>query len=144
MVGDNLSAPKWMSAVNRKADESELDEVLSAYCADKDVNHLERNLCDRGVIAARVIPLFEIYSHTNNPLHRSGFIQTVEHAEAGASYLPGSPWHFSESANLRLEAAPRVGEHSEEILVQELGITPSQYEELVAAGITGTIEEIFT
>ena len=74
-------------------------------------------------------------------MHRSGFIQTVEHAEAGASYLPGSPWHFSESADLRLKAAPRVGEHSAEILAQELGIRPEQYKELVSAGITGTIEE---
>ncbi len=141
IVGDNLSAPRWMSAVNRKADESVLDELLSVYCANKDVKELERNLSDRGVIAARVVPLLELYSHTNNPLHRSGFIQTVEHAEAGASYLPGSPWHFSESADLRLKAAPRVGEHSAEILAQELGIRPDQYKELVSAGITGTIEE---
>ena len=46
-----------MSAVNRKADESVLDELLSAYCANKDVKELERNLSDRGVIAARVVPL---------------------------------------------------------------------------------------
>ena len=73
-----------------------------------------------GAIAARVA-LFELYSHTNNPLHRSGFIQTVEHAEAGASYLPGGPWHFSESADLRLKLR-HAGEHSE-ILAQELGIS---------------------
>ena len=34
-----------------------------------------------------------------------------------------------------------MGEHSAEILAQELGIRPEQYKELVSAGITGTIEE---
>ena len=77
IVGDNLSASRWMSAVNRKADESELDELLSAYCADKDVNELERNLCDRGVIAARVVPLFELYSHTNRPLSQRVYTEQL-------------------------------------------------------------------
>ena len=141
VVGGDLRASKWLSPSVRKCAEAELDALLSAYCANEGVHELERRLCDAGVIAARVVPLRELYANTDNPLHRNGFIQPVEHSEAGISYLPSSPWHFSLSSDLRLRAAPRVGEHSQEILAKELGITFDQYQELVAAGITGTLDE---
>jgi len=54
--------------------------------------------------------------------------------------LPGRPWRFSVAAASPIRAAPCVGQHSHEVLVGELGVTEAEYAELVAAGVTGTLD----
>ena len=141
MVGGVLLESRWQSREYRKNHEDELEAYLNAWCKNRDAYDLERQLGEVGVAAARVVPLFELYTNPENALHSSGFIRQVSHPEAGPSYLPGCPWHFSQSPDLMLSAAPLVGEHSRELLRVELGIEDDEYEALVRAGITGTLAE---
>jgi formyl-CoA transferase len=46
-----------------------------------------------------------------------------------------SPYRFSETPNTIDRLAPRIGEHSAEIL-REAGYAPSEIEDLIAAGVT--------
>ncbi len=71
-----------------------------------------------------------------------GFIGEIDHPEAGPTLLPGRPWRFSATSEAPLRPSPCVGEHSREVLREELGIDDSEYEALVAAGITGTLDDI--
>ncbi len=87
------------------------------------------------------MPLYELYTNTASALHQNGFIQEVVHPEAGPSFLPGYPWHFSRSDEPSLRPSPCVGEHSQAILSEELGLDQTSYRALVAAGITGTLAE---
>jgi crotonobetainyl-CoA:carnitine CoA-transferase CaiB-like acyl-CoA transferase len=141
LVGGSLSATEWASLPYRKANEALLEEQLRRWSQDQSADTLEVTLCKIGIPAARVMPLYELYTKQTSALHEIGFIQEVHHPEAGPSFLPGYPWHFSASEAPDLRPAPCVGEHSQEILRQELGIEEAQYYSLVATGITGTLTE---
>ena len=59
------------------------------------------------------------------------------------------PWLLGGCAVLELDPlpepirpAPCVGEHSREVFAAELGMTDAEYEDLVAAGVTGTLDEM--
>ena len=139
MVGGNLTKPVWLTAAFRKQHEDQLEALLAAWCSTQDVHDLEARLCQAGVVAARVMPLYELYTDPKSALGQNGFIKSVHHDEAGPSLLPSEPWHFSASEALTLKPSPRVGEHSREVLVEELGITDDEYNALVEAQITGTL-----
>ena len=140
-IGGALGQSQWSDANYRKDNEDQLEGLIAQWCLTQDASGLEAALCPMGIPAARVVPLYELYTQVKGPLHETGFIQTVNHPEAGPSLLPGAPWHFSGSKPLDLKPAPRVGEHSREILREELGLDDEAYEKLVKAGITGTLEE---
>lgn len=57
---------------------------------------------------------------TDNPL-----FQSVEQPGIGQYLVPGSPIRFTESDNLAAMVAPTLGQHTDEILSQELGLDSS-------------------
>ena len=141
LIGGELTDPLWRDAAYRKRRETRLDELIGAWCSSRSAADTESLLCGKGIPAARVTPLYELYTRAGGALYDSGFIQPVAHPEAGTSLLPGSPWHFAASADTDLRPAPCVGEHSREVLHAELGLTDAEYQDLVAAGVTGTLTE---
>ena len=139
MVGGHLNDPEWRVATFRKRREDQLEALLSEWCAGQDVDELEVRLSQGGLAAARVMPLQELYTDIGSDLYQSGFIKTVDHEEAGQSLLPSEPWHFSGSGSVPLRPSPRVGEHSREVLIDELGLSEEEYSVLVEAKVTGTL-----
>ena len=136
-----LAAPRFATEALRKANESELDKIISEWSQGHDAFAAERELGQLGLCAARVTPLYEIYSRPDPHFAESGFVSQIDHPEAGPTWLPGRPWRFSAAPSTPIRGAPCVGEHSRQVLADELGIDDSAYEELVAAGITGTLDE---
>jgi crotonobetainyl-CoA:carnitine CoA-transferase CaiB-like acyl-CoA transferase len=142
-IGDaRLAEARFASMAARKANEDALDALIGAWCAAQDAALAERRLADVGVSAARVAPLYEVYSRPDPNFLTSGFITRVEHPEAGPSWLPGRPWRFSAAPASPITAAPCIGQHSREVLADTLGINDRQYAELVASGVTGTIYDL--
>ena len=125
----------------RKANETQLDEIIASWCKGQNVYELEELLSKIGIAAARVVPLYELYSRPDPHFQASGFIRGIEHPEAGKTWLPGRPWRFSAAKSCPIRPAPCVGQHSHEVLTQELGISDHEYRELVDAGITGTLDD---
>ena len=101
-VGGELSEPRWTSSAYRKQHEEQLEALLATWCITEDARELEASLTKVGVIAARVMPLYELYTDPQSALCASGFIKSVYHDEAGASLLPTEPWHFSGTGALTL------------------------------------------
>jgi crotonobetainyl-CoA:carnitine CoA-transferase CaiB-like acyl-CoA transferase len=142
-VGDpQLGEVRFATMAARKANEDALDAIIAAWCANQDVAEAAQRLGALGVAAARVAPLYEVYSRPDPLLLQSGFITRVEHPEAGGNWLPGRPWRLSAAAASPLTAAPCVGEHSREVLAQALGIDAVEYAGLVARGVTGTVYDL--
>ncbi len=139
---DLLDDPRFATMAARKANEAALDEVVGAWCATQDAFEAESTLGALGVMVARVVPLYELYTRPDPNLVARGFVGPIDHPEAGVTMLPGRPWKFSAAAPASLRPSPGVGEHSHEVLRDELGITDDEYAELVAAGITGTLNDI--
>ena len=65
----------------------------------------------------------------------------MDHPEVGPSWLAGGPWRLSGLLDTTLRAAPCLGQHTQEVLAEELGVTAEEYQALVAAGVSGTLDE---
>ena len=83
----------------------------------------------------------DLYEAPDADFVRSGFVQHVDHPEVGRSWLAGAPWRLSGAADTVLRPSPCLGQHTEQVLADELGIGPDQYAALVAARICGTLDE---
>ena len=134
--------PRFSTMAARKANETALDELIAAWCLEHDAFDAEPALGALGVAAARVVPLYELYSRPDPNLTARGFIEPVDHPEAGVTLLAGRPWKFSAAPNAPLRPSPSVGEHSREVLSEELGIDDDEYAALVALGVTGTLDDV--
>lgn len=122
----------------RKANETELDALVAAWCAQRDGGEAAAALAGLGAAAARVESFQEIYSDPCPQFLERGFMVPVTHPETGTHYLPSAPWVLREASTPPVTYSPCFGEHSAEVLAEELGIGASEYEELVALGVTGT------
>ena len=88
-----------------------------------------------GVIAAPVHDGREVAS--DPALRARGAIEPVRHPEAGEWPQAVIPWHYSRLENPAIRPAPRLGEHSAEVLAELLGMPREHYEALAAAGVSG-------
>jgi crotonobetainyl-CoA:carnitine CoA-transferase CaiB-like acyl-CoA transferase len=134
--------PRFATMPARKDNEAALDELLTAWCIDQDAFDAEPALGALGVTAARIAPLYELYTRPDPNFVARGFLGPVDHPEAGTTMLPGRPWKFSAAEHAPLRPSPCVGEHSREVLLEELGIGDEEYADLVVAGITGTLDDL--
>lgn len=66
---------------------------------------------------------------TANPM-----FEEVEHPGVGRYLMPGSPLDFTASGRLPVRRAPRLGEHTEEVLAEVLGLSQSEIGRLYDAG----------
>ena len=136
-----LGDPRFSTMALRKENETELDALIGEWCKDQDARDAEHALGTLGIAAARVVPLYELYSRPDPHFLASGFISAVDHPETGKTWLPGRPWRFSWGPSIPISPAPCVGQHSREVLNEELGIDDREYEALVTAGVTGTLDD---
>ena len=131
------SDDRFNSSASRKANESELNQLLqSGFSSEFHSSELNK-LQGAGVHAAINLDFLEIYRHPNPQFTSRRFMQEIDHAEAGSHLLPTMPWRLSFTRKTRHKPAPCFGEHSEEVFSEELGINPNQYRELVGLQITG-------
>ena len=68
-------------------------------------------------------------------LNRTGFFSTIEHPSEGTIRTMRVPSHWSESEPDRMRPAPRLGEHSVEVL-REAGYSEDDVARMVAEGVT--------
>ena len=142
-LGDTrLLDGRFATMADRKTNEAALDTIVGAWVAEQDAVEAEAVLASIGVAAARVVPLYELYSRPDPALTEAGFISKIDHPETGPTWLPGRPWRFSAAPSAPLRPSPSVGQHSREVLAEELGVTDMEYEALVAAGVTGTLDDV--
>lgn len=136
-----LNDARFSTMALRKRNEPELDAVIGEWCETRRADEAERALGALGIAAARVVPLYELYSRPDPHFLASGFVSAIDHPETGKTWLPGRPWRFSSGPAAPIGPAPCVGQHSREVLAEELGIDEREYVALVAAGITGTLND---
>lgn len=66
-----------------------------------------------------------------------GYVSTLEDESIGDVLVPGYPLHFSDAGQSDDRAVPALGEHTEEVLVDMLGVSADRIEELRANGAIG-------
>ena len=133
-----LDRPEWRTAEGRKADEANLEAALSAWTRGWNHLTLQQHLQAIGVPAAAV---HSTLSHLRDPhLAARDWWLHLTHPDTGTRQYQGFPWRLRRRPASCSRPAPRMGEHTVEILKEALRLDDSVIEGLmergVAAGLT--------
>jgi crotonobetainyl-CoA:carnitine CoA-transferase CaiB-like acyl-CoA transferase len=130
---DLLQDPRFFPHASRAAHIDEiyaiLAELLSVRTSADWITLLER-------IDIPVAPVSSVEDLVQDPhLAASGFFSFEEHPTEGKLRAPRTPTEWSACARQQLRPAPRLGEHSAEVL-REVGYSDTEIEELARQGVT--------
>jgi crotonobetainyl-CoA:carnitine CoA-transferase CaiB-like acyl-CoA transferase len=129
-----VGRPAWsgLGRAERRARHDELDEGLLAWFAGRDRDATVELLLDGGVPAA---PVWDQNLQDRLPqLVERGFAQVVVHPIAGEVATPGIGISSDRLDLAYRAAAPTVGQHTEEVLTEVLGLTAEELADLRGQG----------
>lgn len=116
----------------RSACMDEVDELVASWTRSLDRDDVWAELVTRRVPAAPVRDLREVLADPH--LHARGFLVEVDHPELGRVTLPRSPIRYEGSPPRDLDPSPLLGQHTEEVLAERLGLGPEQVADLRRRG----------
>ncbi|MBK6648276.1 MAG: CoA transferase [Betaproteobacteria bacterium] len=135
---DILGAPEWVTddrykdkparSVNRDSLNAEINRRLAA----QDRSYWIERLNAGGVACGHINNLQEVFEEPQ--IQHLGMVHDVVSQHQGAQRLVGQPVQLERTPSTIARAAPRRGEHTEEILT-ELGLKPEQLAELKSKGV---------
>ena len=125
-------APAEATLAERTASTTQLDEALREWCRAADPWELVRLLCAAGVPAAVVQRPSDLYS--DEQLAHRGFFVDCIHGVMGPTPYDGPATIFSETP-AQLSAAPFLGQHTDEVLREILGLTEDEIVEYATSGV---------
>jgi crotonobetainyl-CoA:carnitine CoA-transferase CaiB-like acyl-CoA transferase len=130
-------ATRFASLAARRAAHDEIDAAIEAWSRGRAVREAAELLLAAGVPAAEAIGTRR--PHELEPLAKSDFFETVEHALHGGLPVAAMPLRFGHRPARWFErAAPMLGEHNAEVLGGLLGLDAERLAELEREGILGT------
>lgn len=141
-VTEGLDRPEWLAFAGRCADLDAVEAALSEYTRKWDARTLQERLQAAGVAAAAV---HSTLTHLRDPhlAARDWWLQ-LRHPDTGLRQYQGFPWRFSRTPPSCVRPAPRMGEHTLEILSDVLacgdGEIAGWLEGGVIAGLTARRE----
>jgi crotonobetainyl-CoA:carnitine CoA-transferase CaiB-like acyl-CoA transferase len=130
LAGDSRFATNAARAANRRA----LVDALQAAFVTKSSDEWEAVLLEAGVPVGAINSIAEVLDHPQVRA-RQALVET-EHPAAGRIRVVGPPVRLSETPGALERPAPRLGEHTREILTG-LGITADEIARLGADGVIG-------
>jgi len=124
---DLIGDARFDTAVARLEHEHDVDNMISAWTRQHDKREAMRILGNAGVPAGAVFDTMEL---TNDPdFERRGIMQTMQHPAAGAFKMPGWPVRF-EGTTPKVGPAPLLGQHTNDVLTDWLGLDGEQIAQL--------------
>ena len=137
-----LDRPEWRSAAGRLADLDALETALGEWTRHWDAQTLQARLQRAGVPAGVVHSTLSVLADPH--LSARNWWQYLEHPDAGVRRHGGPPWRFSRTPASVTLPAPRLGEHTVEVLRDLLGHDEAEIVEWInagaAAGLTARAE----
>lgn len=130
-----LADPRFATPEDRRANQEDVDDVLSAWCATLDPDDAVEQLGQRGVPAGRVLTADRMYDVEQ--LETRGFYQELEHSITGWHRYPGWPFRFSVGpTHHHRSAPPTLGQHNTDVLRGQ-GLSDSDIAALRASNVIG-------
>jgi crotonobetainyl-CoA:carnitine CoA-transferase CaiB-like acyl-CoA transferase len=138
VLGDPAWAadPELATSAGRRRDHDAIDRCLGDDIGGRDAAELAESLVAAGVPAAVVASPPAVL---DNPQLRSrGFIETIDGPVVGQHECLGVPFRFTSRPGPWFEtAAPTLGQHNREVLVDVLGLSDGEVDDLAATGVIG-------
>jgi benzylsuccinate CoA-transferase BbsF subunit len=125
--------PRFATLAARKANEAELDKIISDWTAARRASDAADILQAAGVAAAVVAD--NRYLDEEDPhINSRGYFVELEHPEVGVKKHCGIPWKMSRTECAVRAPAPCIGQHTDEILTDMLGYGREEIDRLRALG----------
>jgi len=128
-----INDPKFATHDARKQSEDELDALINAWTADKDPYDIMHDLQSRGVPAGVVQSAREVLDRDEH-LKAREYYKYLDHPEAGRTAYDGPPFKMSKTPGELRWPAPLLGEHTEYVCKEILGLSDDEIGELMVAG----------
>lgn len=107
-------------------------EAIESWTRERTKFEVMDKMREVGVPSGPVLDSGEIFE--NEHLRERGMLVDIEHPTRGPMTLLGCPIRLSESPAVH-RRAPLLGEHTAEVLAEELGLGQSELEALVGSGV---------
>jgi crotonobetainyl-CoA:carnitine CoA-transferase CaiB-like acyl-CoA transferase len=133
--GDELDDERFATAQGRQGNEGDLEAAINRRTVEREKFELADALASARVIAAPVLDVGEVLADAD--LAARGVLRAVTHSLAGDALQAGLPLRMANTSLPPWSSSPLHGEHSLEVLQQELDLDEETYTTLVAAEITG-------
>jgi len=126
--------PRFETVRDRHAHGDALWEEIANWTRQRTKFEAMEHLATRGVPCSAVYDSEDIFNDRH--LNERGMVMKYEHPENGEVTMLAPPIHLSDSS-VEVAPAPLLGQHSDEILAAELGLSAAEIEELLATGVLG-------
>jgi crotonobetainyl-CoA:carnitine CoA-transferase CaiB-like acyl-CoA transferase len=139
---DLMARPSWVdqelsTEVGRRARADEIDRRLHEWFAGQPLESAVERLASAGVPAAPVVSPSLVTE--NAQLRERGFLESLDHPRTGPGLYPTPPFALLAGQHRwLLRPPPTLGEHNEDVLSTQCGLTEEELEHLAASGVIGT------
>ncbi len=127
-----LADTRFAGAESRKANEKELNRLISGWTRSRNAQAIMRHLQESGVHAAVVNTMKDLFSDPQ--LAARQVWQAFEHPEMGLQRYRMVSYQLTKTPGRVRRSAPCLGQDNEEVLSNWLGLDHQEYEELSRQG----------
>ena len=127
--------PRFATQALRAQHEDEVDAAVAPWLRERSKYEVAAILKENRVPAAPVRDLLEVTADAH--MHERGMLHYVEHPEMGKVVLPSSPLRFAGSTPPGLLLEPDIGQHTDAILSDWLGMEEISVAALKVDGVVG-------
>jgi crotonobetainyl-CoA:carnitine CoA-transferase CaiB-like acyl-CoA transferase len=132
---DWVREPRFGSIEGRLRHVEELDGYVAAWTRRRTTAEVESLLCTAGVAASRVVTGHDLVTSEHD--HRGGIFAAVSHPTAGWYWYTGVPFEAAATGRPSVRRPPLLGEHTEYVLYDILGLSGAEVSDLIASGAVG-------
>ena len=127
------SEPRYATLDARKANEADLDAIVSAWTSDKDAYDVMQQCQAAGVATGVVQNCQDLFADPQLE-HRGHFVY-LDHPEMGVHATDGNCFTLSESPAAYQRPAPLLGQHTHQICREVLGLSDDEIAALESQGV---------
>lgn len=130
---DVAGDPRFETQKLRGQNEDAVDGIVAPWIRQRSKYEVAQIFREKRIPAAPVRELPEVTADRH--MHERGMLHDVDHPEMGRVVLPDSPLRFAGSVPPELQLEPAIGEHTDAILADWLGMDASAVEGLKDTGV---------
>ncbi|HIG40707.1 MAG: CoA transferase [bacterium] len=131
---DLMQDPRFKRGADRHENREALFEIIAGWTRQHSKKEAMQIFAESGICASQVYETNDLF--TDPHLLEREFIHEVRHADHGDIKLLGWPAKMSKS-EVPIQAAPLLGEHTDEVMAQDLGLEEKDIEALRKEGAIG-------